>query len=116
MIPIHKSGDPTSPHNYRPISILELFTMVSEKVIHKRINYYQQFCKALDFSGSWQDSKVRSGIVHVPHVILLDHKILYSNIFISSFLQWSATYVKHGTAEILQTQAMNFVINYFRLF
>jgi hypothetical protein len=35
--PIHKIADKSSPSNYRPISLLPVFSKIFEKVIHKRL-------------------------------------------------------------------------------
>jgi hypothetical protein len=37
VIPVFKSGDPSSISNYRPISVLPFFSKVFEKVIYKRL-------------------------------------------------------------------------------
>ena len=35
--PIYKSGDKSSPSNYRPISLLRVFSKICEKVLYKRL-------------------------------------------------------------------------------
>ena len=37
IIPLFKKGDPASPGNYRPISLLSLFDKVFEKLVCKRL-------------------------------------------------------------------------------
>lgn len=40
IIPIHKSGNKTSPQNYRPISLLSSVSKIFEKVIHTHISFH----------------------------------------------------------------------------
>ena len=37
VIPIHKSGKKTNVSNYRPISLLSVFSKIYEKAMHKRL-------------------------------------------------------------------------------
>lgn len=37
VVPIHKSGPKTEPSNYRPISLLPVFSKILEKVVNKRL-------------------------------------------------------------------------------
>lgn len=45
--PIFKSGDKTSVHNYRAISILPVVTKVFEKLVHQQLYVYLQKHKIL---------------------------------------------------------------------
>ena len=40
VTPILKSGDPSSPSNYRPISLLSLVSKVLERIVHMRISSF----------------------------------------------------------------------------
>ena len=40
IIPIHKAGDKTIVSNYRPISILSVFSKITEKIVHQRLVNY----------------------------------------------------------------------------
>ena len=37
IVPIHKKGEKENPNNFRPISILNCFSKILEKMIHQRI-------------------------------------------------------------------------------
>ena len=44
VVPIYKSGDPMSIGNYRPVSVLPLFSKIFERVMHSRmISYIDRF-------------------------------------------------------------------------
>ena len=40
IVPIHKSGDKSKFNNYRPISLLPIFSKILEKLIHSRLLHY----------------------------------------------------------------------------
>ena len=40
VIPIHKSGDKTSIENNRPISVLSVFSKVSEKIMYNHLIHF----------------------------------------------------------------------------
>ena len=43
MTPIPKGGDSTSAGNYRPISVLSIFSKIFEKVVYKQLyTYFEQ--------------------------------------------------------------------------
>ena len=48
--PIHKSGDPANPSNYRPISILPVISKIVERAIQRQLYYYLNSNKLLSSS------------------------------------------------------------------
>ena len=46
VIPIFKKGNPKLVENYRPISILPVFSKILEKIVHKRLYFY---CKQNEY-------------------------------------------------------------------
>ena len=42
VIPLHKGGDSTSFNNYRPISLLSVYSKVLEKVVHNQLYRYAE--------------------------------------------------------------------------
>ena len=42
VVPIHKADDPTNLNNYRPISILPIFSKIFEKIVHNKLYSYLQ--------------------------------------------------------------------------
>ncbi|CAB4037987.1 Hypothetical predicted protein, partial [Paramuricea clavata] len=42
IIPFFKSNDPTSPNNYRPITILPIVSKIMERIVHRQVYEYLQ--------------------------------------------------------------------------
>ncbi len=42
IIPLYKSNDPTSPNNYRPITILPILSKIMERIVHHQVYEYLQ--------------------------------------------------------------------------
>ena len=42
VIPTLKAGDPLDVNNYRPISLLSIFSKIIEKLVHHRLNSFSQ--------------------------------------------------------------------------
>jgi len=40
VLPLYKKDDPQQPCNYRPVSLLSIFSKVLEKLMHKRLYCY----------------------------------------------------------------------------
>ena len=40
VYPIHKSGDPSDPSNFRPISVLPVISKIVERVVQRQLYYY----------------------------------------------------------------------------
>ena len=47
VIPLHKKGATDVPSNYRPISLLSIFSKVIEKLMHKRLFEFLEYCNIL---------------------------------------------------------------------
>lgn len=55
VTPIHKSGDPLDPNNYRPISIISTVAKIFEKVIFKRLfKYVNDFSVLSDMQSGFR--------------------------------------------------------------
>ena len=40
VTPVFKNGDPSLMHDYRPISVLPVFSKIYERLMHNRLTYY----------------------------------------------------------------------------
>lgn len=40
VTPVYKRGDPQNPENYRPISVISVFSKILEKLLHSKINNF----------------------------------------------------------------------------
>ena len=47
VIPVFKKGLPTNKSNYKPISLLSVFSKLIEKVLHQRLSKFLQVCEVL---------------------------------------------------------------------
>ncbi len=47
VIPLYKKGCPLSASNYRPISLLSIFSKITEKLMYKRLNNFLEENKIL---------------------------------------------------------------------
>ena len=47
VIPIHKQGSSLNVNNYRPISLLSVFSKIIEKLMHKRLNQFFELQKVI---------------------------------------------------------------------
>ena len=47
VIPLHKKGATNVPSNYRPISLLSIFSKVTEKLMHKWLVEFLENCNIL---------------------------------------------------------------------
>ena len=44
ITPVHKKGETTDKENYRPVSVLPLFSKIFEKVIYDQLSQYLEKC------------------------------------------------------------------------
>ena len=86
IIPIHKSGDKTSPNNYRPISILPSVSKVLEKLVQVQLAEYLKSNSILSEaqSGFRKYHSTMSALVKVTDDWLtsMDHGLYTGAVFI----------------------------------
>ena len=72
VVPLHKTGPKTDPSNYRPISLLPIFSKIYERAVHKRI--YAHF----DNTGLFYESQFgfRPGHSCEHAILCAQHTIL----------------------------------------
>ena len=53
VIPLHKENSPEDPSNYRPISLLSVFSKITEKLMHARLYNFLEQHKGSVFAPIW---------------------------------------------------------------
>jgi hypothetical protein len=95
--PLFKKGATTEFSNYRPISLLTLFSKVIEKVIYKRLYRYLNVDDILvnEQFGFREKSSTEMATHSLLNTVLssLDKKVLW--------VAYSATYKKHSIVLIM---------------
>jgi len=81
VVPIFKSGDPTLPTNYRPISLLPNFSKILEKIVANRLTFHMEsnnlFSKT-QFGFRKAHSTVHPLIQFLNHLSKANNKKLYT--------------------------------------
>ena len=82
----HKSGDPSSALNYRPISLLPLISKILERIIHSRLIIYLQTNRLLSSCqyGFRPCSSTQEALLSVSnywHLMLSNHRQVASIFF-----------------------------------
>jgi hypothetical protein len=85
IIPVYKSGDQTNISNYRPISLLILFSKIFEKVIYNRL--YQHFDSNTIFAPEQYGFRINSSTELATYNLLsnilsgLNNKSIVGSVF-----------------------------------
>ncbi len=86
IIPLFKSNDPTSPNNYRPITILPILSKIMERIVHKQIYKYLQEHKLITSEqfGFHPYLSTNVALTRVTEEILsnMDNKLITGAVFI----------------------------------
>jgi Reverse transcriptase (RNA-dependent DNA polymerase) len=71
ITPIHKSGDKLSPDNYRPISVLPVFSKIFEKIIYWRFTNFLEINKIIHPNqfGFMKESSTLSATLQLTSII-----------------------------------------------
>ena len=98
VVPIFKKGDPEISSNYRPISLLPIFSKIYEKLMHKRIYAFLKDCNILyplQF-GFQENNSIDHALISLTEEIRssLDNRRYGCGIFLD--LQKAFDTVNHG--------------------
>ena len=91
VVPIYKHGDPSQFNNYRPVSVLNVFSKVYESLLYNRLLKYLNKHKIL-YELFWVSGKTfNPTCTYLPNwennICNWKEWIHYSSIFISRFVQ-----------------------------
>lgn len=86
VTPVHKDGDEHTISNYRPISVLPIFSKVFEGVINTRLtNFFQKYKVICDKQYGFQKKKsIQDALLHIKNKIInnLENKLHTLGIFL----------------------------------
>ena len=107
IIPIFKSGDPSSFSNYRPVSILPAFSKVFEKVIYNRLLQHLNENSILYILSSSDSDK---SIQPLTQLFNLLTKFLKQQTKKNTLLEYFLTYPKPLTLSTIKSCCPNLII------
>jgi hypothetical protein len=86
VTPIFKSGSKTDPSNYRPISVLAVFSKILERAVHRMVYAYLQENKFLSMqqSGFRPLHSTKTCLIHITNSLLsnMDKRQLTGVVFL----------------------------------